>query len=257
MSAFDHLPIGSVALRTIICDPEHVSPRVGLGGARVNAERVAEFKQMLVEDLQALPEPICVESQGSLILADGHHRFAALGQLAREHPGDRRFEFISIRVANTPSGQTPAAYAYEIALACSAKGPLPLTRAEKNAAIERLLEGRPTASNREIARLVGVSHHTVETRRREMGGQLPAHGTANLNGSRATSTSPAWISRIAAQIVRYGDELGAQDSDADYDDIVAELAHSFREHYRTTARDWAEWWEGMWGNVLVELEAGA
>ncbi len=90
-----------------------------------------------------------------------------------------------------------------------------------------------------------------------MGGQLPAHGTANSNGSRATSTSPAWISRIAAQIVRYGDELGAQDSDADYDDIVAELAHSFREHYRTTARDWAEWWEGMWGNVLVELEAGA
>ena len=254
---FDQCPIGSVRLETVIRDPEQVSPRRGLGAARVSAERVAEFKQMLGEDLRALPEPICVESQGSLILADGHHRVAALEQLAREYPGDRRFEFISIRVANTPSGLLPSAYAYEIALECSAKGPLPLTRAEKHVAIARLLEGRPTATNREIARLVGVSHHTVEARRRETGGQSPTRETVNSNGSRATSTSPARVARIAAQIVRYGVELGAEDSNVGYDETVAELAYKCRELHPTTARDWAEWWEGMWGNVRAELEAGA
>jgi hypothetical protein len=226
-----------------------------LGAARVDAGRVAEFKRMLVEDLRALPEPICVESQGSMILADGYHRIAALAELAREFPGDRRFEFVSVRVVTAPSGQLPAAYAYEIALECSAKGPLPLTRADKHTAIVRLLEARPTASNREIARLVGVSHHTVEVRRREIGGQSPTHETVNLAGSRAASTSPARVARIAAQIVRYGDELGAQDSDVDYDEIVAELACSCRERHLATACEWAEWWEGMWRDARHALEA--
>ena len=254
---FDQCPTGSVGLETVIRDAERVSPRVGLGGARVNAERVAEFKQMLLEDLQALPAPICVEDHGALILADGYHRIAALEQLAREYPGDRRFQFVTVRVVNKRSDQTPIAYAYQIALECSATGPLPLTRVEKHAAIVRLLEERPTASNREIARLIGVSHHTVEARRHEIGGQLPTHETVNRNGSRATSTSLARVARIAAQIVRYGVELGAEGSDVEYDEIVAELADRFRELHPRTARNWVEWWEGIWRDVRAELEAGA
>ena len=258
MSApFDQCPVGSVGLATIVRDPEHVSPRVGLGGARVNAERVEEFKQMLAEDLRALPEPICVENQGSLILADGHHRLAALAQLAREHPGDRRFEFVSVRVANTPPGQTPATYAYEIALACSAKGPLPLTRGEKHAAIARLVAEHPEWSDREIARRVGVDHKTVGSLRAR-GIPQPDDGSLHRQtGAGGASTSPVRVGRIAAQIVRYGDELGAEDSDLDYDEIVAELTYKYRELHPTTARDWAAWWEGMWRSVRAELEAGA
>jgi hypothetical protein len=253
---FDHLPIGSVPLHTIIRDPEHVSPRVGLGGARVSAERVAEFKQMLGEDLQALPEPICVENQGALILADGHHRLAALCQLAREHPGDRRFEFVSVRVANTPSGQLPAAYAYEIALECSARGPLPLTRAEKRAAITRLLGEHPECSDREIARRVGVDHKTVGSLRKR--GNSPADdGSVHDQNGAPASTSPTRVARIAAQVVRCGVELGAEGSDVEYDEIVAELADRFRGFHPRTARNWVEWWEGIWRDVRAELEAGA
>jgi hypothetical protein len=200
---FEYFPVGNVRLATIIRDPEAgFTTRAGLGGGRVNLERVAEFKQMLVEDLRALPEPICVESQGQLILADGHHRLAALEQLAREHPGDRRYEFVSVRVANTPSGQQPAAYAYEIAVECSAKGPLPLTKAEKRSAVVRLLTQHPEWSDREIARRAGVDHKTVGSVRRWgiPQSQEPAH-----SDNRAGSGSPARVSRIAAQIVRYGD----------------------------------------------------
>jgi hypothetical protein len=253
---FDQCPVSSVRLANIICDPEHVSPRVGLGGARVSAERVAEFKQMLGEDLQALPEPICVESHGSLILADGYHRLAALGQLAREHPGDRRFEFVSVRVANTPSGQLPAAFAYEIALECSAKGPLPLTRAEKQAAIARLVVEHPECSDREIARRVGVDHKTVGSVRRR--GISPADdGSVHDRDGAAASMSPARVARIAARLVRYGDELGTEASDIDPVELVAEIADRFRELRPTEALAWAEWWEDLFGGVRAALEADA
>lgn len=242
-------------LTAIARDPEHVSPRTGLGLRRVSAERVAEFKEMLEEDPRALPEPICVESQGSLILADGHHRLAALEQLAREHPDDRRFECVSVRIANPPSGETPSIYAYEIALECSAKGPLPLTRVEKQTAVLRLLTEHPERSDREIARRVGVDHKTVgAVRKRRIS---PPDGGASreqvelgrIGGSRVR------VGRIAAQIVRYGDELGAADSDIGYEEMVSEFAVKFRERHPTTARDWARWWEAVWRRVQTELDA--
>jgi hypothetical protein len=256
--SFDQLPIGSVSLTRIIRDPEHVSPRIGLSGRWVDCERVRGFKQLLVEDLRALPEPICVESQGALILADGHHRLAALEELARELPGDRRFEFVSVRIANTPPGQTPAAYAYEIAVECSAKGPLPLTRAEKQAAIERLIVEHPGWSDREIGRMVGVDHKTVGAARRR-GISPPGTGAAmrDRHSAGVAATSPARVARIAGQIVRYGHELGAEDSEVDYDEIVAELTNRSRSLHPTTASMWAEWWESIWRNVRAELEAGA
>lgn len=251
---FDQLPIGSVSLTRIIRDAEHVSPRVGLGGARVNSERVREFKQVLVEDLRALPEPICVESQGSLILADGHHRLAALEELGRELPGDRRFEFVSVRVANTPSGQTPTAYAYEIALECSAKGPLPLTRAEKQSAILRLLTQHPEWSDREVARRVGVDHKTVGSVRRW--GTSPSRESMRA-ASGASRGSSARVSRIAARILRYGAELGAEESLVDPGELVVEFAEKLWALHPTTARDWAEWWRDLFDSVGEELESRA
>jgi len=252
---FDHHPVGSVRLTAITRDPEHVSPRTGLGLRRVSAERVAEFKEMLEEDPGALPEPICVESQGSLILADGHHRLAALEQLAHEHPDDRRFECTSVRIANTPSGDTPSIYAYEIALECSAKGPLPLTRVEKQTAILRLLTEHPERSDREIARRVGVDHKTVGTVRKRGISPLGLGSPRRQVDPSHVGGSAVRIARIAVQIVRYGDELGTADSDIDYEEIVREFGVKLREHHPTTAYDWARWWEGVWRQVQTELDA--
>ena len=236
-TAIDQAPIGSVGLSTVIRAPARISPRIGLGGGRVDRERVAEFKRMLVEDLRALPEPICVENQGSMILADGYHRVAALSELAREFPGDRRFQFVSIRIVNAPSGQQPAAYAYEIALECSAKGPLPLTRAEKQAAIARLVLEHPEWSDREVARRVGVDHKTVGSVRRR--GYSPAgERPLRAGNGEGRSASAARVARIASQVVRYGDELAAEGSGVDYDEIVAEFAYRFGELHPATAREW-------------------
>src|SRR5437867_1669606 len=55
----------------------------------------------------------------------------------------------------------PVQIAYENALKRAAFSSKPLTRSEKQAAIRRLITDRPNASDREIARMVGVDHKTV------------------------------------------------------------------------------------------------
>lgn len=246
-------PIGSTRLATIIRDPEHVSPRIELGVGRVDAARVAEFKVMLEEDLRALPEPLCVESHGSLILADGHHRVAALERLALEHPGDRRFEFISVRVGSAPSGQLPADFAFEVALECSAKGPLPLSRPEKQAAIERLLTTHPEWSDRQVARSAGVDHKTVGAARKRGVPQPEDEAYAEPGHAQAALTSAVRLTRIAAQIVRYGDEVGAQESGLSNEDIVVELADRTRQEHPDSAHAWADWWAEIWKGVQDQL----
>jgi hypothetical protein len=75
------------------------------------------------------------------------------------------FPTVAVEVHDPPTGRAAASYAYELALEYAAKMALPLTQAEKRAAIGRLMAERPQASDREIARIVGVSHTTVSAHR--------------------------------------------------------------------------------------------
>lgn len=97
-----------------------------------------------------------------LLLADGRHRLCALSEIgAQEVPA-------GLFVA--PAGGDPVAYAYEHALGRSTRSSKPLSRGEKQAAIVRLVSERPTASDREMARIV------VLTTRRSAGcasGEIP------------------------------------------------------------------------------------
>lgn len=60
----------------------------------------------------------------------------------------------------------PVEFTYREALKRSAFTAKPLTRAEKQQAVRRLLKANPQASDREIGRLVGVDHKTVGRARR-------------------------------------------------------------------------------------------
>jgi ParB-like chromosome segregation protein Spo0J len=85
------------------------------------------------------------------VLADGWHRLAAL----------RRLGATEVPIAQVDAqGHDAYEVAYQEGLRTAARQSLPLTRAEKEAAIKRLLVvgGR---SDRQIAALVGVAHTTV------------------------------------------------------------------------------------------------
>ena len=122
---------------------------------RLDQERAGEFYALYEADgpgalppLEVVPDPT-----GGFLLADGWHRASALRALGVPVAP-------AVILALAP-GQDPVAAAYEHALARSAISAKPLSRAEKQAAVLRLLQLYPEASDREIGRRVGVDHKTV------------------------------------------------------------------------------------------------
>jgi Homeodomain-like domain/Protein of unknown function (DUF1013) len=121
----------------------------------VDMERVAELAELYADGgLDALPPPVAVDDgEGCFIRADGEHRLSALEQLGLESAG--------VIVVQAPPGREPMDFAYDVGLMAAATPDKPLTRAERQTAIARLLSERPQMSDRQIAELVGVSHQTV------------------------------------------------------------------------------------------------
>ncbi|MGH2965988.1 MAG: hypothetical protein ACRDMH_11485 [Solirubrobacterales bacterium] len=157
-------PMPYVGLDQIRCEPS-AWPR-----SRLDRERVGEFVGLYgAEGLGALPPLELVDDgEGGYVLADGWHRRAAL----------QEFEVDQVPALIVPRDQAedPIDAAYRHALVRSAVASKPLTRAEKRAAIQRLLAERPEDSDRAIARLVGVDHKTVG-RVREWGNSPPEGGS--------------------------------------------------------------------------------
>jgi ParB-like chromosome segregation protein Spo0J len=129
---------------------------------QLDKSRVSEFMDLFEhEGDEALPPlEIVSDGSGSFLLAEGVHRYAALRSLGRESA-------LTVTV-DVPAGLTPVQAAFERAVDTAARSSKPLTRAERNAAVVRLLAEHPDRSDREIASLCGVSHQTVGRRRAEL-----------------------------------------------------------------------------------------
>jgi len=145
----------TIPLDRIIADTD-LWPREGL-----DRDRVADFRELYASDgPSALPPLTVIEVATGYLLADGWHRFAALWEL--ESPT------APVVVLDT-GGRDGRSAAYEEGLRSCAATAKPLAKAEKHAAILHLtVEGGRT--EREIARLVGVSHQTVARVRDAAGG---------------------------------------------------------------------------------------
>jgi ParB-like chromosome segregation protein Spo0J len=143
---------------------------VGLGEIRflargwprhfLDEERVEDFAALYKEQgPEALPPLELVPvAPGRYLIGDGVHRCE----------GARRAGLTNVlaRLVAPAADCDPVEFTYRYALGRSAISSLPLTRAEKRAAVRRLLEANPQASDREIGRLVGVDHKTVGRVRR-------------------------------------------------------------------------------------------
>ncbi len=138
-----------VAFSSIKREPS-VWPREGLDG-----ERIAEFLNLyLDEGLTALPPiEVVADGESGYIVAEGNHRYEAIAETDVEE--------IDVAVLAVPDGVDPWYFALLRGIVTATTGSLQLTRREKWAAILRLSEGDHGLTDREIARLIGVSHQTV------------------------------------------------------------------------------------------------
>jgi ParB-like chromosome segregation protein Spo0J len=139
--------------------------------AHADFDRVAEFKELYeAGGLTALPPVLVIERADDFLIADGWHRCQALFELGLDE--------VLVEVAPS-NGRDPITEAFEIGLRSSATASIPLTRTEKQAAVQRLtVEGGRT--DQEIAELVGVARTTV--------GRLRASDSALHVGPAVTRT---------------------------------------------------------------------
>jgi ParB-like nuclease domain len=121
-------------------------PRVGL-----NQERVQLFASILDE---LPPIEVVPAGDGTFLIADGVHRWMAARSLNRGQ--------IEAVILSVQPGESPVACAFRRALETATRSALPLTTSERRAAAKRLVQERPEMSHREIARVVGVSHDSID-----------------------------------------------------------------------------------------------
>ena len=138
-----------IALEHIRLD-EDVWPREGF-----DHDRVDDFAELFrAHGADALPPVVIVsDGAGQYLICDGHHRISALYAIGAE---------VALTLTeDPPGGQTPEQHAFEFAVRTAAHAAKPLTRAERNRAVERMLDDHADWSDRKIADLCGVSHQTV------------------------------------------------------------------------------------------------
>jgi ParB-like chromosome segregation protein Spo0J len=139
----------------------------------LDEERVEDFAALFNEQgPEALPALELVPvGPGRYLIGDGVHRCEAARRAGLTD--------VLARLVAPAADCDPVEFTYRHALGRSAVSALPLTRAEKQAAVKRLLEANPQASDREIGRLVGVDHKTVGRLRR--GGSPVRHDMPPLS----------------------------------------------------------------------------
>ena len=129
---------------------------------RVDASRVAMFEEVIREgDPGAVPPPEVIhDGKGGYTVVEGVHRLLAFRNLG--------YTAVEVVTIDLPAGLTPTQAAFQRAVETSSTSAKPLDRAERAAAIARLVVDRRDLSDSAIARLVGVSHQTVGRRRAEL-----------------------------------------------------------------------------------------
>lgn len=217
--------------------------------------RVEEFAELYRErGPGALPPIVVVETadRSRRILVDGYHRL----QAAQEAGLDE----LPVEIRGLLAGADPIATAYELALQASSVSSLPLSRAEKQAAIFRLISERPELSDRAIAHIVGVANSTVSRlRKRGVATQPPAE-EGHAEG-REGYPAPASADKLARRLVRgvcamykargLGELLGVRDVDRL---MGKRLARAFVAARPKDALEWAHRFHAWAEAAVAELE---
>jgi ParB-like chromosome segregation protein Spo0J len=120
----------------------------------LNEERVELFKELLVSGEELPPIEVVPYQPDRYLIADGVHRANAANRAGHTE--------IGVVIIGLEDGETPVACALRRGLETATKTALPLTTAERRQAAIKLSTRSPEMSHRAIARLLGVSHDSVD-----------------------------------------------------------------------------------------------
>jgi ParB-like chromosome segregation protein Spo0J len=120
----------------------------------LSEERVELFKELLASGEELPPVEVVPYQPDRYLIADGVHRVNAASRAG--------YTEIAVVILALEDGETPEACALRRALETATKTALPLTTAERCQAAIRLSTRNPEMSHRAIARLLGVSHDSVD-----------------------------------------------------------------------------------------------
>lgn len=234
----DTSPTTTIKIERIRHEPE-AWPRRSL-----DRERVEEFALLFAEEgFGRLPPLVVVpDGEGDFILADGHHRLAALGSLG--------VLWVFAQVVDSPDDPgvlghrvDPLAFAYELALSLSSASAKPLTQAERRHAVARLVEERHDLSDRAIARLVGVSPSTVGNLRgvQSRQPQVPKTVGPDTVAARIVRDALCLLSDLGDATEILADELGRY---GDAAQIALEIADLFEGSHAIVSERSSPNWAG-------------
>lgn len=200
---------------------------------RLDPKRVDLFAELYREGgPEALPPIVTVKAKEYVILADGVHRVCAAWSLG--------WESLPEEVLDPPPHRDPWTYAFLVACDRAAKSALPLTFSERKRAALRLVKECPDLSQRQIARLLGVSHTSV---RRWASGEDKADdeaGTRVPAPLSADALARAWLRRMQALERRRG--LDWLLGDRMPDRLARAALDAFGERAGEKLTLYARWW---------------
>jgi ParB-like nuclease domain/Homeodomain-like domain len=197
----------------------------------MDASRVEMFVALLKEKEPLPPIEVVAVGDGTFVVADGVHRY----QAARE----AGLSNIDVQFVAPIAGENLLDCAFRRALETACLTALPLTKAERKRAAERLLATNSDLTHRAIARLVGVSHSTVDRW---------ASGTADSASEYSSSILGPNADTVAIQLVRHLDRLRESRGLFDYfapKGMGRHLAQAFYDRFGdeslSEARVYAAW----------------
>lgn len=214
-------------------------------------ERVALFMSLFeAGGPEALPPILLVPVDDEYLIGDGWGRTKSAEAL--------RWETIRARVVEPMPGVDAAAFAYELSLKTAATSARPLSRAERQAAIARLIVDGTERTDRQIAELVGVAHTTVGRQRRiALGTGKPgpeAAGEDYLRTVNATDVARRFFKGMEQIYAARGLGIGdAVFGDRTGDRLASLLTNSFGDEALDRAQRYLAWVE----RALEKLEAEA
>jgi transposase-like protein len=199
----------------------------------MDTSRVEMFVALLKESEPLPPIEVVAVGDGTFVIADGVHRY----QAARE----AGLNSVEVEFVVPNAGEDILDCAYRRALETACVTALPLTKAERKRAVERLLATQPDLTHRAIARLVGVSHSTVDRWAVEVADSATETGSpASLLGPNADT--------VASQLVRHLERLRESRGLFDYfapKRMGRHLAQAFYDRFGdeslNEARVYADW----------------
>ncbi len=174
-------------------------PRFGL-----NEERCGIFEAIYREGGSLPALEVVALPDGRYLLVDGMHRF-----FGAKRAGLKEIDVVLMQ----PVGdERPEDVAFRRALETATTSSLPLNREERHLAALKLVSTRPDLSRREVARLVGVAHSSVDR-----WVQLAEHEKERTEETSDTGTYPHGPSaddvarRLVSQLARLEDAKGLLD----------------------------------------------